>query len=89
MYKLLLEDYSHLGGPMGSEYTTVMEEKFYEDEDKALEQVWRWLKTHNSYETDYPKTLKEWNKLSKKKRRSFMGDRRNVGISLRKIKLNG
>lgn len=37
MYQLIAEDLSHLGGPMGSEYTTEMFRRFFTTLDKAKE----------------------------------------------------
>jgi len=89
-----VNDHSHLGGSMGTEYTTHILSRYFEHKSSAYDAAWKYAKKHcphvfenNGYNKPFPKTLIEWRKLSYKIRNGLIADMSNRGIRIMKCSI--
>ncbi len=79
IYKLLIEDATHLGGPMGTEYTTPILRKSFIKQEKAIDFANKWMRKETKdkdYKIDF-----------KRDRNRIYSDERFVIVTIEKEKV--
>jgi hypothetical protein len=84
VYMVKKEDLTHLGGPMGSEYTTTILTKIFSSKELAI----KWIE--KDAKKTRPDVLKEDWIISKRKSypNSWFNDLLSIGYNIRKVKIN-
>lgn len=90
MFRVIVNDHTSLGGPMGSERVTEISSKFFDDKEKAYAYAYKYASKNGMTSFgnhQWPDTEEKFLALSDKSKKRLIGDLGNIGIDVIKIKV--